>query len=133
MRLFSFLSEIERALAKGCPASNVAAEWESTRMVNFQRGLARLSFAPSKSDRSGRSGSILLQAFTLADGSLCLKASLSWNSSDAVALNAVYSTPTLNWRNEAARIANEWLNGPQTRETYASEPVGLFAATAVAS
>ena len=102
-------------------------------MVNFQRGLARLSLTPSKSDRSARSGSILLQAFTLADGSLCLKASLSWDSSDAVTVIAVYSTPTLNWRNEAARIANDWFNGPQTRDTYASEPVGLFAAAAVAS
>ena len=132
MRLLSFLSEIERALVTGRPDSNGMADWESTRMVNFQQGLARLSINP-KDDRSGRSGNIFLQAFTLANGSQCLKASLNWNGSDAVAMIAVYSTPTLNWRNEAARIALEWSNGPQAAETFSSEPVSLLAAAAAAS
>src|SRR5688572_4802285 len=120
MRLLSFLSEIERALAKGTSGAGAAA-WETTRMVNFQHGLARLTLKPrSNPDRSGGDGTIFLQAFTLADGSLCLKASLSWNGSDVVPAITIYSTPTLNWRHEAAGVAAAWLKGPPAHSAFSS-------------
>jgi hypothetical protein len=37
---------------------------------------------------------------------------LNWKGSDAFPVIAVYSTPTLNWKLEASRIASAWLEGP---------------------
>jgi hypothetical protein len=132
MRLLSFLSEIERTLVRGT-SNNGAAAWETTRMVNFQHGLARLTMKPrSKTDRPSQDGTIFLQAFTLANGSLCLKASLGWNGSDAVPVIVVYSTPTLNWRHEAAGIAAAWLKGPPAHSAFSSATIAPFAAAAAA-
>ncbi len=110
MRLLSFLSDIESALVAESPAVD-GGPWESQRMVSFHHGLARLTLVP----RPGTElpgGSIFLQAFTLADGSLCLKASLSWKHSEAAQVVPVYSTPSLSWKLEASRIAQAWLQGP---------------------
>ena len=132
MRLLSFLSEIERALARGTSAAG-AAPWETSRMVNFHHGLARLTLKSSaKTDQPGMEGTIFLQAFTLADGSMCIKASLGWNDSDEVPVIAVYSTPVLIWRQEAARIATAWLKGPQAHSTFSSGTLAPFAAAAAA-
>lgn len=90
-----------------------AGTWETTRMVNFHHGLARLTLKPRSAGQGvAAGGSIFLQAFALADGSQCLKASLNWNGSEHVPVLAVYSTPTLNWKKEATRIATSWLAGP---------------------
>lgn len=78
-------------------------------MVNFHHGLARLTLKPRT---AGQGGSVFLQAFALADGSQCLKASLNWDGSENVPVVSVYSTPTLNWKKEATRIATAWLAGP---------------------
>ena len=112
MRLLSFLSDIERALVAGSPSAD-SGGWQTTRMVNFQQGLARLALQPRNPAELVRpAGAIFLQAFALADGSVCLKASLTWKGSDAFPALAVYSTPTLNWQFEAARVATAWLEGP---------------------
>lgn len=136
MRLLSFLSDIERALIAESPVVEGGA-WESARMVNFAHGLARLSLTPRPAaDLPFPAGTIFLQAFTLADGSLCLKASLNWKGSDAFPVMAVYSTPTLNWKLEASRIASAWLEGPPAMATTTSIEEGheqLSPLTAVAS
>lgn len=112
MRLLSFLSDIERALLADSPVVEGGA-WETTRMVNFHHGLARLTLKPRPAaDLPFPGGTIFLQAFSLADGSLCLKASLNWQGSDAFPVISVYSTPTLNWKLEASRIAMAWIEGP---------------------
>lgn len=112
MRLLSFLSDIERAVIAESPVVDGGA-WETTRMVNFQHGLARLTLTPRASDEFAMpGGAIFLQAFVLADGSLCLKASLNWKGSEAFPVIAVYSTPTMNWKLEASKIASAWLEGP---------------------
>lgn len=117
MRLLSFLSDIERALIAESPAIDGGA-WSTNRMVNFHHGLARLTLTPKPAAADIlSSGSIFLQAFVLADGSLCLKASLNWKGSDAFPVIAVYSTPTLNWKLEASRIASAWLEGPPANAT----------------
>lgn len=116
MRLLSFLSEIEKALLAESPAIDGGA-WESSRMVNFHHGLARLTLSP-RPGNDFTAGTIFLQAFLLADGSLCLKASLGWNGCNSTPVMAVYSTPQLNWKLEASRIASTWLEGP--RETATS-------------
>ncbi len=117
MRLLSFLSDIERSLLAESPTAS-GHSWEVSRMVNFHHGLARLTLKPSAGNPGDTpSGTVFLQSFTLADGSLCLKASLNWKGSEALAVVAVYSTPTLNWKNEATRIATTWLQGPPSGAT----------------
>jgi hypothetical protein len=112
MRLLSFLTDIEKAVIAESPAIDGGA-WEATRMVNFEKGLGRLALAPrSPADLPLPGGTIFLQAFKLADGSQCLRATLSWKGSDVTSAVAVYTTPTLNWTLEASRIASAWLEGP---------------------
>lgn len=112
MRLLSFLSDIERSLLAESPVVDGGA-WETTRMVNFHHGLARLTLtARPGAELPCAGGAIFLQAFCLADGSQCLKASLNWKGSESFPVLSVYSTPTLNWKLEASRIASTWLEGP---------------------
>lgn len=132
MRLLSFLSDIERAVIAESPVVDGGA-WETTRMVNFQHGLARLTLIPRTSaDLPLPGGAIFLQAFVLADGSLCLKASLNWKGSEAFPVIAVYSTPTMNWKLEASKIASAWLEGPpaQAAITNAEENLRPLSAAA---
>jgi hypothetical protein len=136
MRLLSFLSDIERALIAESPAA-AGRSWEVSRMVNFHHGLARLTLKPRAGNQPDtRSGTVFLQSFALADGSLCLKASLNWKGSDALSVVAVYSTPTLNWKNEATRIATAWLQGPPSEATHIDtelQPAELQPLVAMAS
>ncbi len=133
MRLLSFLSDIEKALIAESPVVEGGA-WESTRMVNFYQGMARLSVTPRPSaDLELPTGSIFLQSFVLADGSICLKANLTWKGSDAFPIISVYSTPTLNWKLEASRIAMAWLEGPPALASvshYESNSVPSYAEVA---
>lgn len=118
MRLLSFLSAIEKALVAESPDVDGGA-WESSRMVNFHQGLARLTLNPRPgNDFPG--GTVFLQAFILADGSQCLKACLNWTGSKGARVLAVYTTPQTNWKLEASRISSTWLEGPT--ETSAASP-----------
>jgi hypothetical protein len=112
MRLLSFLTSIESSIIAESPVIEGGA-WESSRMVNFEQGLGRLILTPrSRSELPLPGGTIFLQAFALADGSQCLKATLSWEDSTVTTSIAVYSTPTLNWKLEASRVASAFLEGP---------------------
>jgi hypothetical protein len=134
MRLLSFLSDIEKALIAESPVVENGA-WQSSCMVNFHHGLARLNLTPrSGADLPFPPGSIFLQAFVLADGSLWLKVNLNWKGSDAFPVISVYSTPTLNWKLEASRIAMAWLEGPPaSSHRSAMESVDTRQLAAVAS
>ncbi len=124
MRLLSFLSEIEHALIAESPVIDGGA-WESIRMINFHHGLARLTLRPRPgAEDLSPGGTIFLQAFVLADGSLCLKASLNWKGSDALPVLSVYSTPATNWKLEASRIASAWLSGPPASATITDSHLG---------
>ena len=112
MRLLSFLNEIERALLAESPVVDGGA-WETTRMVNFHTNLARLSLkSRPEAELSVTAGTIFLQSFALADGSLCLKATLNWKDSEAQPVIPVYAVPSLNWKLAASRIASVFLEGP---------------------
>ena len=87
MRLLSFLTEIENALVAESPALDGGA-WETARMVNFHHGLGRLTLTPrAGNDLPG--GAVFVQTFALADGSLCLKASLNWQGANSFPVLAV--------------------------------------------
>jgi hypothetical protein len=132
MRLLSFLSDIERAVLAESPVVDGGA-WETTRMVNFHHGLARLTLTPRLgAELPSQGGAIFLQAFALADGSQCLKASLNWKGSEAFPVLSVYSTPAVNWKLEASRIGSAWLEGPPAGLMTGTQSEELAPLTAVA-
>ena len=109
MRLLSFLTEIERAVAADEP-SPLGGTWENSRTVNYHEGLARLTFASRLGNKAEPVGTVLLQSFVLADGSRCLKAHLAWKDSTPAATHSVYETPEIDWSAQARAIASTWLN-----------------------
>ena len=112
MRLLSFLTEIERSLLAESPVVEGGA-WETTRMINFHSHLARLTLrARPEAELPVTGGTIFLQCFALADGSLCLKATLNWKDSEAQPVIPVYDVPGLNWKLAASSIASKFLEGP---------------------
>ena len=136
MRLLSFLTEIERALTAESPVVEGGA-WSTLRMVNFQQQLARVTLtANPAADLPVTGGGVFLQSFALADGSICLKASLSWNGSETPTTIAVYDTPGMNWKLAASRIASAFLEGPRaaaTTTTISMAETSLAPLIAVAS
>lgn len=134
-RLLSFLNDIEQALLKE-PAGTAPA-WNCQRMVNFSDGLARMTLSRPSGTESpatpGRSGAILVQSFLLADGSMCLKANLSWDGSPATTTVAVHAKPSVNWPAEAAQIAAAWLGGPPATATVETVPTAPAAAASTAA
>jgi hypothetical protein len=111
-RLLSFLSDLERALQMDDPSPRGGA-WENTRTVNYGQGLARLMLSTrNELEMLQPLGSILLQSFQLADGTVCLKIFLNWNGSESQAAHAIYAREDVNWTSEARQLASAWLNGP---------------------
>jgi hypothetical protein len=113
-RLLSLLSDIESALLSQSPAPAEGA-WDNSRMVNYQSGLARLTLGARSGENPARTlGTILLQAFDLADRSFCLKANLCWTDGTGTAdvVHAFYEKPGMDWENEARQIAAKWAAGP---------------------
>lgn len=112
MQLLTFLSEIGDSLIKQSVA-DMGPTWEISRVVNYHHGLGRMILTPpAGADESQMRGAIFLQTNTLADGSLCLKASLNWHGTEQLSTITVYSKPGLNWRSATKQIAASWLAGP---------------------
>jgi hypothetical protein len=113
-RILSLLSDIETALHKDSPKHREGA-WTNSRIINYQSGLARLSLgARSEATTAKPLGSILIQAFALADHSFCLRANLSWSDRESGPniVHALYDKPGVDWAGEARQIAAKWLAGP---------------------
>lgn len=110
-RLLTLLSEIERAIVANDPSPD-GGKWDTLRLINFHQGLARLTLSVRSSSgvTSGR-GVILLQHFTLADETQCVKANLSWSGVEKSSVYSIYSKPQLEWRREANQIAAQWQDG----------------------
>ena len=112
-RLLTLLTEIERALIANDPNPEGGA-WDTLRLINFHQGLARLTLSiRSPAGVTLGQGLILLQDFSLADGTQCVKASLNWQGVDKPSVYSIYSKPLLNWHAEAGQIAAQWLDGHQ--------------------
>lgn len=110
-RLLSLLTDIERALVANDPSPD-GGSWDTMRLINYHQGLARLTLAVKSPEQITKSrGSVLLQDFSLADGSKCLKANLSWEGQETTLVYAIYSKPQINWTHEAGQIASKWLDG----------------------
>ena len=110
-RLLTLLTEIERAIIANDPTPD-EGRWESSRLINFHQGLARLTLSVSApAGVTTVRGIVLLQHFILADGTQCVKANLSWAGVEKSSIYSIYSKPLLNWNREASQIAVQWLDG----------------------
>ncbi len=100
--------------------------------MNYHLGLARLSLQvrPASGPAQPR-GVVTLQGYTLADGTPCLKAVLSWAGHEGNTVIPVFTKPGLDWTREARKIASHWLAGPP--ESAAVIPVGSLAEVESAS
>ena len=115
-RLLSFLSAVEAAL-KDMASSPPQGPWQTSRTINFQRGLARLRLAVQPSGNAPiPCGNVQLQGYLLPDGSTCLKAVLAWSGNDSEVTHSIYEKPGLDWNREANRIATAWLDGTNVLE-----------------
>lgn len=132
-RMLSFFADIENALMADDPAPSDGGSWETSRIVNYQLGLARLTLAvriPAGGLESR--GSITLQSYALADGTSCLRAVASWTGSDNSRSFAIYSKPGSDWKREARKIGAEWMAGPPPSFELTAYPVQRSTAEAVA-
>ena len=102
-RLLSFLNDIELSLRSG-DAPVPEEGLETARSVNYHSGLARLAVS-AKTDAKVRQtlGAVLLQTFSLADGSLCLKVFMSWTGTRSEVIHA--SMRGRGWIGRAKRSA----------------------------
>ena len=120
-RLLSFLTSIEHALSQETGTAPVV-KWSSQRSVNFKDGLARVILTPPADADSSSGGAILLYSFLLSDGSLTLKAVLSWDRSPATVRVSLHAKPAVDWKSEARQIAATWLAGPPAAATIEAGP-----------
>jgi hypothetical protein len=110
-RLLSFLNDIEYSLRTG-DAPVASDGLETARSVNYHSGLARLAVSARTDAKVHQTlGAVLLQTFSLADGSLCLKVFLSWTGTRSEVIHAIYARPGIDWKTEAHRVASLWLDG----------------------
>jgi len=110
-RLLTLLTRIERAVIANDPNPE-GGTWETQRLINFHQGLARLTLSiHTATGATSVQGIVLLQDFALADGTQCVKASMSWEGVEKNSVYSIYSKPTLDWNREAAQIGSQWLDG----------------------
>lgn len=110
-RLLAFLSDIEHSLAADDPSPSDGS-WTNSRSINYHTGVARLNLGATLPDGSHKPlGEILLHSSTLADGSLCFKAMLSWTGSKAVLVESVFEKPDTQWRSAARKVGAVWQAG----------------------
>jgi hypothetical protein len=110
-RLLSLLAEIESAIRASQPGGD-GASLESSRMVNFHTGLARLTLRAHTATGPEPRGQLQMQHFNLADGRACVKIHLTWAGSDSHRTIEIYTLPGLDWRVQVNRVAEAWLDGP---------------------
>jgi hypothetical protein len=128
-RLLAFLAETQRAICAERSEPRPGSAWEASRSVNYALGLARLNLASKEfSGKTSSLGSLLLQSFKLADGTLCLKANLSWPGSTADVSRPIYAKPGLDWEEEARALASLWLSGPPADVVHVEREPELLAA-----
>ena len=108
-RLLSFLTDVESSLRSEEPSPR-GGTWENVRSINYHHGLARLILGARRDPATLEPlGAVMLQFFKLADGTVCLKAFLSWPGGQTEAVRAIYARPDSDWAAEARRVSTAWL------------------------
>lgn len=133
-RLLSFLSDIETSVRADDPEPGEGGAWESVRMANYHLGLARVQLSVRLPDGTNQArGSVALQNYALADGTLCLRVELGWAGRENGKTLFVYSKPGVDWLREARKAAAEWMAGPPAQaDTRVYDGVQLAPASALA-
>jgi hypothetical protein len=125
-RLLAFLADTEQAIRSERNEPRKACSWDNSRSVNYSAGVARMAFGARESSGETRPlGGLLLQSFELADATICLKATLSWQDSDLQFCIPIFAKPALDWDAEARRLAETWLSGPTPAN--AARPIAVSA------
>jgi len=124
-RLLSMLAEIENTIRMSQPDED-GTTLESTRMVNFHTGVARLTIRARTPSGIQPRGQLQLQNFQLADGRMCLKVNLSWAGIEACRTVEIFTQGEMSWSREINRVAEAWLDGPPAGQVEADH--GLLAA-----
>lgn len=107
-RLLTLLNLIETALVN---QGSTAVTKPPARAVSFHKGMAKMNFLDG-------SGAIVLQNFTLADGQICVRATLSWAESTETGSHSIYPREHFDWLAAADQIAEAWMAGkPPPAET----------------
>lgn len=131
--LLSFLTELEAAIQMDDPEPGEGGAWENHRTVNYRLGLAQLSLAVRRPDKQREErGTVELQSYTLAEGTNCLRAQLSWHGQTEIRNHMIYSKPDVDWKREARRVGAEWMSGPRNPVTPSSTDAGLAREVAIA-
>lgn len=117
MRLLSLLQLVEDSVVQRAPRLMTAPV---RRQANYGEGRARML--------CGDGSSLLLHAFPLADGQLCIKAIGYDAKAEPVLEHVIYaSAPGFEWNQAAEALAEAWLTAlaaraaPVTRVTSADE------------
>jgi hypothetical protein len=115
-RLLSLLSQIEDSLRQSDP--DTIRLLQSTRSVNYQKGLARLSL---QSTDGTPWGSATVQGYRLANGETCLKLALTCGMSEVSKPVSLFPREHHDWVNEARKIAVMWLEEAQAVQALAED------------
>jgi len=128
-RLLSFLTDIEKSIMADEPSPR-GGSWVNTRSVSYHFGIARISLACKRDGGSvAPLGEVLLQSFSLADGSICMKATLRHAGSAGPKTLSSFPSSVQSWTAEARKFAATWLadyNSEAPVET-ANEPMAATA------
>ncbi|MBI3885842.1 MAG: hypothetical protein HY302_08975 [Opitutae bacterium] len=125
-RLLSLLSQIEDYLRESDP--DTIRLLQSTRSVNYQKGLARLTL---QSMDGTPWGAATVQGYRLANGETCLKLALTCGRSEIAKPISLFPRESHDWANEARKIAVLWLEEAQAVQALAEESgVGQLQAAA---
>jgi hypothetical protein len=111
-RLLSFLNLVETTIQNEEP--EVVAK---QRTVNYHKGLACLTLSDGSS--------IHLQCFHLADGQICLKATILGRDGSPAGQHSIYPTEeNYNWLTAAYHVMTVWKAGVPTASGAESDALG---------
>jgi len=119
VRLLSLLNAAGNAIQAGASLPD-GQRLNMERIVDYQKGMARMNLHVRGVNGSENRGHIQLQQFTFADGRTCIKACLGWGPSDRRSTLEIFGSADTNWDAEANRVAEAWLDGIPVDEGNAS-------------
>jgi hypothetical protein len=119
VRLLSLLNAAGNAIQANASLAD-GQRLETARIVDYQKGLARMNLHVRGINGPEERGHIQLQQFTFSDGRTCIKAFLAWSACDRQAALDIFGSEDTNWDAEAGRVAEAWLDGRPVDEGNAS-------------
>ena len=119
VRLLSLLNAAGDTLRANASLT-AGQQLEVSRIVDYQKHLARMNLHVRGPGGSEPRGHIQLQQFNFADGRTCIKALLNWAPAGRQVTLDIFGSADTNWGAEANRLAETWLDGMPADEGNAS-------------